>query len=147
ITPTVIISELPEASNDLPPVAGSTESHGPAAPAPAARGPSVIVASDDPDALAQMIATASGEDPERASESLLGLGSQGLDALLRRFPGPLRGDRRASRGGELQPVLEHGPIVRAVARFGRRAVPPLLRLLGHNSADVRFYATYLMTEL
>ena len=147
VTPTVIIAEIPEVSNDLPPVAGSTESRIATPIAPAARGPSVIVAADDPDGLAQVIATGSYEEADRASESLLGLGSAGLDALLRRFPGPLRVDRRSARGGELMPVLEHGPILRAVARFGRRAVPPLLRLLGHGSADVRFYSTYLMTEL
>ena len=147
VTPTVIIAEIPEVSNDLPPVAGSTESRTGATASPAARGPSVIVAADDPDGLAQMIATGSYDEADRASESLLGLGPTGLDALLRRFPGPLRVDRRAARGGDLMPVLEHGPILRAVARFGRRAVPPLLRLLGHGSADVRFYATYLMTEL
>jgi hypothetical protein len=107
----------------------------------------VIVASDDPDGLAHMVATGSYDEADRASESLLGLDENGLDALLRRFPGPLRIDRRAARGGELMPVLDHGPILKAVARFGRRAVPPLLRLLGHPSADVRFYATYLLTEL
>jgi hypothetical protein len=147
VTPTVIIAEIPEISNDLPPVAGSTESRIDAHASPAARGPSVIVAPDDPDGLAQMVATGSYDEADRASESLLGLGSSGLDALLRRFPGPLRVDRRSARGGDLMPVLEHGPILRAVARFGRRAVPPLLRLLGHGSADVRFYSTYLMTEL
>src|SRR5206468_2665005 len=71
----------------------------------------------------------------------------GLDALFRRFPGPLLVDRRAARGSVLPPVAAHGPILRAILRFGSLAQAPLMRLLAHSNADVRFYATYLLVDL
>jgi hypothetical protein len=104
-------------------------------------------AAGDPDALANVVATGSEIEARRAADALLQAGPNGLDALLRRFPGPLRLDRRSPRAGELPAVVEHGPILRALSRFGRRAVPPLIRLSAHANADVRFYAVYLFTEL
>src|SRR5262249_8600133 len=60
-------------------------------------------------------------------------------------PGPLPLDRRAG-GGEL-PLARQGPILQAIARFERTALPPLLRLCEHADVEVRFYAVYLLSQL
>ena len=41
----------------------------------------------------------------------------------------------------------HGHLLKALTHFGKKAVPHLLRLLDSHDSDVRFYATFLFSEL
>ncbi|MDH5674463.1 MAG: hypothetical protein OEZ06_20215 [Myxococcales bacterium] len=89
---------------------------------------------------------ASGPDEEGpAVASLLRLGDHGLQAVAKRFPGPLWLDRaqiltRAPAGRDL------GPIPRALTAFDDRATPQLAALLDHESPDARLYAVLLASD-
>jgi hypothetical protein len=81
-----------------------------------------------------------------AAAALERMGEPALEVLVRRFPGRLRCDRYASQS-KLPPVGEHSELLRLLIDFGRPAVRHVLPLLGAADLDVRFYATYLFSEL
>ncbi|PID38236.1 MAG: hypothetical protein CSB49_06605, partial [Proteobacteria bacterium] len=72
-------------------------------------------------------------------------GRSGIDKILNRFPGELRFDRSKTR--ELPLVSECSTILRVLMHIGRAVIPGLAPLLAHGDDDVRFYATYLLSEL
>ncbi|HEY3352535.1 MAG TPA: hypothetical protein VGQ83_04755 [Polyangia bacterium] len=81
-----------------------------------------------------------------AAAALERMGEPALEVMVRRFPGRLRCDRYALKG-KLPPVGEHSELLRILIDCGRPAVRHVLRLLGSPDLDVRFYATYLFSEL
>lgn len=74
------------------------------------------------------------------------LGSPAIRALISRFPGSLRVNR-VTHQGELPPVMDCSAILRALVVIGRPAVFAIAPLFHHKDPEVRFYATYLMSEL
>jgi hypothetical protein len=108
--------------------------------------PSTTLGRDaDADALANLAATGGPSEVQDAIERLQALGDDGLDAVLRRFPGPVRTPRWLR--AETALPTEEGPILRALVGFGAKAVAPLIRLLGHSHADTRFYALLVLGEI
>ncbi|MDJ0763919.1 MAG: hypothetical protein QNJ97_13140 [Myxococcota bacterium] len=83
---------------------------------------------------------------EIAADLLVGIGDDALVRLIAEFPGPLTRDRyqEADRLGR---VADHGPLLRALLKFGKKAVPHLLPLFESPDSDVRFYATFIFSEL
>lgn len=81
-----------------------------------------------------------GEAEGRAIEALLELGEPALDALVERFPG----DVQLGGSGSM---ADASPVLRALAAFGRRAVPALTPLLHQDDSETRFYAAALLGEL
>jgi hypothetical protein len=83
---------------------------------------------------------------EAALEEITGMGTPAIRELISRFPGRLRFDRFAPRTG-LPPVAECSAVLRALCAFGRGVLLHIPPLFHHPDAEVRFYATYLMSEL
>jgi hypothetical protein len=113
-------------------------------PPPAPR--SIIVnMHEEIDRLVQRV-LAPGRFDETAADLLVGIGDDALDKIVRHFPGPLRYDRHQETG-RLHRVGQHGPLLRLFVGFGKRAVPYILPLLDNLDTDVRFYATFLFSEM
>ncbi|MBW2731960.1 MAG: HEAT repeat domain-containing protein [Deltaproteobacteria bacterium] len=72
-------------------------------------------------------------------------GRLGIDAVLELFPGELRFQR--TQTAELPLVSECSTVLRVLMHLGRPVIPCLAPLLIHGDDDVRFYATYLLSEL
>ena len=87
-----------------------------------------------------------GELAERARAVLLEGGAPVVEAVLRRFPGRLVVDRHQP-GGKIPDVHEHGPLLGLLVEMGDRVAGAFLPLLGAPDPEVRFYATYLFTEV
>jgi hypothetical protein len=87
-----------------------------------------------------------GEAGAQALERLTASGTPVIRELIERFPGRLRFDRGAPRT-QLPPVGECSAVLRALVAFGRQVLLHIPPLFHHTDADVRFYATYLMSEL
>jgi len=54
---------------------------------------------------------------------------------------------RYSETDKLQRVDRHGPLLRALVGFGKMVVPHVLPLLESRDTDIRFYATFLFSEM
>lgn len=70
-----------------------------------------------------------------------------IEALVENFPGRLYADRYNYPADRLPPVDMHGPILRALVHIGEPALPYLNDLFESGSLEVRFYATFLLTQL
>ncbi len=95
--------------------------------------------------LVERVLTPSGMDTA-ALEVLLGIGEDAIECLIDHFPGPLSYDRHQS-SGKLLRVDKHGPLLKALTKFGEAAGPHLLPLFGSRDSDVRFYAVFLFSEI
>ncbi|WP_170228960.1 hypothetical protein [Polyangium fumosum] len=101
----------------------------------------------DPVTLVQRFLDAGTEDGE-AQKDLVRLGEAAMQAIMARFPGPLRIDPRVlSRGAELPLASRSGPLLALLVAMGRPAVPFLAVRSTANDPDVRFWATHLLGEL
>jgi hypothetical protein len=83
---------------------------------------------------------------EEAADLLVGIGDDALKELITHFPGPLLCDRY-QESGSLPPVAEHGPLLKTLVKFDKKVVSHVLPLLESLDSDVRFYATFLFSEL
>ena len=70
-----------------------------------------------------------------------------LARLEELFPGRLHVDRYQWTPETLPAPARHGPVMAAVLHLGQACVPMLERLSGGSILDVRFYATFALTEL
>ncbi len=99
----------------------------------------------------QQIDEAAPPEALDAAQRLGRLDESGLRAAIslldERFPGRLFVDRYQYPVDTLPPVREHGPVLAALAASGHNAVPVARSFLEHTSVELRFYATYLFTEL
>jgi HEAT repeat protein len=100
---------------------------------------------DEIDRLVARILSVGGYD-EEAADLLLGIGDDALTELVKHFPGPLLWDRYQGLG-KLPPVAEHGPLLKTLLKFDKKVVPHILPLFDSLDSGVRFYATYLFSEL
>lgn len=82
-----------------------------------------------------------------AAEHLATAGVKALDALESIFPGRLFIDRYQYTPQTLPPVAEHGAVLDALVRIGEPSVTVVREFLDHQSLELRFYATFLLTEL
>ena len=78
---------------------------------------------------------------EGAIDRLLELGTPAISGLVARFPGPIEGGNRPGAASE------HGPILKALARFGEQALPFVLVRTNDADAHVRTWATRLLGEI
>lgn len=106
--------------------------------------PSVIVDDAEYGALVERVLA---EPDDEAEASLLRAGASAMPALMARFPGPTTIDQARLQTSELPRVAECGPILRLVASQRRTALGAVLERLEDEDAAVRFWATYLLTEL
>jgi hypothetical protein len=74
------------------------------------------------------------------------MGDNAIAKLVEHFPGPLVCDRY-QENDKLPRVDRHGPLLRALIAFGKAAVSHILPLLESRDSDVRFYATFLFSEM
>lgn len=87
-----------------------------------------------------------GEEGDLAAAALQKVGEVALPALIQRFPGPLLFDRHAQHT-RLPRVSDCGPLLRILPTFRKVVVPYLLPLLASRDPEVRFYATFLFSEI
>jgi hypothetical protein len=115
-----------------------------ATPRPVGAPPPEVRVATDAEIQADVRALADPESRLDAEARLLAAGERGLDALLAVFPGPLEVDRYTAEPGRID---EHGPVIRALRRFGAAARGPVARLCDSLSPEVRFYAVSLLGAL
>jgi hypothetical protein len=87
-----------------------------------------------------------GTFDQTAAELLVGIGDDALAKLVPNFPGPLNCDRYQDLS-RLRKVGQHGPLLKALTLFGDRAVPYITPLLDSLDSEVRFYATFVFSEI
>ncbi|MFU8802507.1 MAG: hypothetical protein ACNA8W_01745 [Bradymonadaceae bacterium] len=100
--------------------------------------------------LEQSLAMLDSRDPKvarAAAEHVATLGVRALDVLESLFPGRLFVDRYQHTFQTLPPVAEHGAVLDALVRIGSPAISLVQKFLDHQSIELRFYATFLLTEL
>ncbi|WP_230470363.1 HEAT repeat domain-containing protein, partial [Lujinxingia vulgaris] len=74
--------------------------------------------------------------------------SEGIIASLEElFPGRIFVDRYQYTAQTLPPVAEHGPVLDALVRLGRPSLKVVRHFIDNPSLELRFYATFLLTEL
>jgi len=73
-------------------------------------------------------------------------GEAAIAQLIAHFPGPLLCDRFQEMT-RLPAVSYHGPVLRTLSLFEQRAVPYVLPLLESFDSEIRFYATFLFSEI
>ncbi|MDI1449443.1 hypothetical protein [Polyangium sp. 6x1] len=101
----------------------------------------------DPVALVHRFLEAGTEDGD-AQKELVRLGEAAMQAIMARFPGPLRIDARVlSRGADLPLASRSGSLLALLVAIGRPAVPFLAVRSTAGDPDVRFWATHLLGEL
>lgn len=83
---------------------------------------------------------------EEVSEKLLSFGEAVIPVLLQYFPGPLNFDRH-SQPLPLPRVGLHGPLLSLLLKFNRMLIPYLIPLLNSPDSEIRFYATFMFSEL
>jgi hypothetical protein len=79
-----------------------------------------------------------------AEVQLAEMGEPALDALLSRFPGPLT---EPEPGAAAAAGSRSGPILRAVVRFGPKAIPRLVKRAGEAAGIGRTWAIRLLGEI
>jgi HEAT repeat protein len=89
---------------------------------------------------------ARGAFDQAAAELLVGIGDDALQKLVAHFPGPLNCDRYQDLS-RLRKVDQHGSLLKTLIMFGDRAVPYVVPLLDSLDSEVRFYATFLFSEI
>ena len=87
-----------------------------------------------------------GESGDLAAAALQHLGNPALKLVSFRFPGRLA-QERLGQLGKLPEPSAHGPLLNFMVRMGKRAVPYLVELLGSDNPEVRYYATFIFSEL
>jgi Type II secretion system (T2SS), protein E, N-terminal domain len=119
---------------------------GPYQPVPVPREASVIVDTlGQTRALIDDLCKCGPEDEAPTVQSLLRVGDEALDLLIERFPGPLWFDRRRPYA-RLPFGRDTGPIARALAAFGERALSRIVPLMRSQNPDVRYYATLFASD-
>ncbi|MBN2804877.1 MAG: hypothetical protein JXR91_17405, partial [Deltaproteobacteria bacterium] len=83
---------------------------------------------------------------EGTVRQLLDAGEVSIATIISHFPGPLLIDRYQEMV-HLSPVSYHGPLLRTLTLFGKKVVPYILPLLESFDSEIRFYATYLFSEV
>ena len=83
---------------------------------------------------------------DQSEAELLRLGQQAMPSIMKHFPGPIT-ITRATLDDSWPRVSECGPILRLIAGQRRVALPFVLARSEDNDTEIRFWATYLMTEL
>ena len=88
------------------------------------------------------------QDPsdDAAEAELLRQGNNAMPAIVARFPGEITFDPRTTQD-DFPPVSACGPILRLIAGQRRVALPSVLERAGDPDDDVRFWATFLLSEL
>jgi Type II secretion system (T2SS), protein E, N-terminal domain len=84
---------------------------------------------------------------EDAETDLLRAGGYAMPAIMAKFPGPILIEPERLEGNQLPRVAECGPVIRLVASQRRTALPFVLAHVEGSDPDLRFWATYLLTEL
>ena len=87
-----------------------------------------------------------GRGSHECFEELVKHGEHAIQAVMARFPGPLRVDRHRARA-ELPAASQCGPILELVVAIRRPALPFLSGRLSSTDAEVRFWATHVLGEL
>jgi hypothetical protein len=117
----------------------------------------VVLAADPPQPGATMEAGAEhkdliqraidgGQRGQDAFDELVRNGEAVIQAVMARFPGPLRVDRHRARG-ELPPASQCGPILELLVAIRRPALPFVSVRTSALDPDVRFWATHVLGEL
>ena len=83
---------------------------------------------------------------QEAFDELVRNGEHIIQAVMARFPGPLRVDRHRARG-ELPAASQCGPILELVVAIRRPALPFISVRTSSPDAEVRFWATHALGEL
>jgi hypothetical protein len=146
-----VIADLPSGRYPLAPLPwddGPPGAPAPTAPTPTApAGAVTLVSPGAVEALLRDIENSpDSTQAHRAAAALERMGDQAIQVLVKQFPGKLRVDH-FSAPGKLPPVGEHSAVLRLLVNFGRPAVRHVLPLLGSPNDDIRFYATYIFSEL
>jgi len=84
------------------------------------------------------------EAAAEAERAIHRMGKDAVQALISWFPGRVTGSRLDQ---DLPPVAECSAVLRALVLIGRPVLSSIAPLLLHPDAEVRFYATYLISEL
>ncbi|MBW2275841.1 MAG: hypothetical protein JRF63_00025 [Deltaproteobacteria bacterium] len=87
-----------------------------------------------------------GPFDQAAADLLVGIGDDALKKLISNFPGPLNCDRYQDLS-RLRKVDQHGGLLKVLTMFGERVVPYLVPLLDSLDSEVRFYATFMFSEV
>ncbi len=87
-----------------------------------------------------------GPGSQDAFDDLVRYGENALQALMAKFPGPLRVDRHRAR--ELPPAASQcGPILELVVAIRRPALPFVSVRASATDPEIRFWATHVLGEL
>jgi hypothetical protein len=87
-----------------------------------------------------------GQRGQEAFDALVKSGELVVQAVMARFPGPLRVDRHRARG-ELPAASQCGPILELVVAIRRPALPFVSVRSSAHDPEVRFWATHTLGEL
>ena len=87
-----------------------------------------------------------GHRGQEAFDELVKNGELVIQAVMARFPGPLRVDRHRARG-ELPAASQCGPILELLVAIRRPALPFVSVRTSAQDPEVRFWATHLLGEL
>jgi len=83
----------------------------------------------------------------QAAETVAMAGEPVLEGLSAMFPGRLFVDRYQFTHETLPSVGDHGPVLRALVRLGAASLPVVQSFIDHSSAETRFYAVFLLTQI
>jgi hypothetical protein len=83
---------------------------------------------------------------ELAGAALQSMGEPALKLVAFRFPGRLAQDHMGQRG-KLPLPSAHGPLINFMVRMRQQGVPYLVDLMGSENPEVRYYATFIFSEL
>jgi hypothetical protein len=87
-----------------------------------------------------------GHRGQEAFDELVRNGEQAIQAVMARFPGPLRVDRHRARG-ELPAASQCGPILELVVAIRRPSLPFVSVRSSSQDPEIRFWATHTLGEL
>jgi hypothetical protein len=87
-----------------------------------------------------------GQAGQEAFDELVRHGEQVVQAVMARFPGPLRVDRHRARA-ELPAASQCGPILELCVAIRRPALPFISVRTSSPDPEVRFWATHVLGEL
>jgi hypothetical protein len=87
-----------------------------------------------------------GPGSQEAFNDLVRSGEQVLQALMARFPGPLRVDRHRARA-EIPAASQCGPILELIVGIRRPALPFISVRTSSPDVEIRFWATHVLGEL
>lgn len=116
--------------------------------------PSVIVdrESEHRELVERLLQGTAGGDEEKkrareAESVLLRAGKEALTALMSTFPGPIAPEVERLEFASFPRASECGQLLRVLAGLRQVALPSVLARLNDADERVRFWATYLLTEL